>query len=85
MLVISSREFRENQKSYLDKADEGIEILIQRGKNKSYKIVPVSDDDTLISKKDFFEKIDQSLTEIKQGKSTRIKTKEELTRFLDNL
>jgi hypothetical protein len=39
MLVVSTREFRDKQKSYLDKADEGIEILIQRGKNKSYKVL----------------------------------------------
>jgi antitoxin (DNA-binding transcriptional repressor) of toxin-antitoxin stability system len=51
MLVISSREFRENQKSYLDKVDEGVEILIQRGKNKSYKIVPSTENDTIINKK----------------------------------
>ena len=51
MLVVSSREFRDNQKSYLDKVDEGMEILIQRGKNKSYKIISVTDDDIVINKK----------------------------------
>ena len=50
MLVISSREFRDKQKSYLDQVDEGVELLLQRGKNKSYKIVPVTNDDTIISK-----------------------------------
>ena len=50
MLVVSSREFRDNQKSYLDKVDEGLEILIQREKNKSYKIVPITDNDTVINK-----------------------------------
>jgi antitoxin (DNA-binding transcriptional repressor) of toxin-antitoxin stability system len=50
MLIISSREFRDNQASYLDRVDNGEEILLQRGKNKSYKIVPVSEVDTLINK-----------------------------------
>jgi len=47
MLVISTREFRANQKAYLDKVDEGLSLLIQRGKNKSYRIVPVSEDDSI--------------------------------------
>jgi antitoxin (DNA-binding transcriptional repressor) of toxin-antitoxin stability system len=50
MLIISSREFRDNQASYLDRVDNGEEILLQRGKNKSYKIIPVSEVDTLINK-----------------------------------
>jgi len=49
MLVISTREFRANQKAYLDKVDEGLSLLIQRGKNKSYRIVPVGDNDKLVS------------------------------------
>ena len=50
MFIISSREFRDNQASYLDRIDSGEEILVQRGKNKSYKIIPVSEEDTVISK-----------------------------------
>jgi len=49
MLVISTTEFRDKQKSYLDKIDSGIEILIHRSKDKSYKIVPVSEYDTVIN------------------------------------
>jgi antitoxin (DNA-binding transcriptional repressor) of toxin-antitoxin stability system len=50
MLVISSREFRDRQKNYLDEVDNGVEILIQRGKDKAYRIVPVTKDDTVIGK-----------------------------------
>jgi hypothetical protein len=85
MLVISSREFRDKQKAYLDKVDEGIEILIQRGKYKSYKVIPVSEDDTLMSKKDFFAKLDHSLQQAKEGKTTRVRGVDELNRFLENL
>ncbi|MEA4978689.1 MAG: prevent-host-death protein, partial [Petrimonas sp.] len=63
MIIVSSREFRDKQKSYLDKVDEGVEILIRRGKNKSYKIVPVQEDDTLMSKEEFFAMIDRALEE----------------------
>lgn len=85
MLVVSSREFRANQKSYLDKIDEGAEILIQRSKNKSYKIVPVSGDDTLMSKEDFFAKINLSLQQIDEGKFTTLTTKQDITNFLTAL
>jgi PHD/YefM family antitoxin component YafN of YafNO toxin-antitoxin module len=50
MLIISSREFRANQKSYLDQVDAGQELLVQRGKDKSYKVIPVTEFDTIISK-----------------------------------
>ena len=68
MLVISTREFRDRQRSYLDKVDTGTEILIQRRKNKSYKIVPVTEDDTLISKEEYFVKLERGLQSIKEGK-----------------
>ena len=85
MLVVSTREFRDNQKSYLDKIDAGIELLIQRGKRKTYKIIPVSDDDTLMSKEEFFAKIDRSIQQAKEGKVTTVRSIEELTAFLDSL
>ena len=61
MLIISTKEFRDRQRSYLDQVDSGTEILIQRGKNKSYKIVPVTDDDTLMSKEEYFAKLERGL------------------------
>ncbi|SCD22236.1 Hypothetical protein PSM36_3453 [Proteiniphilum saccharofermentans] len=85
MIIISSREFRDKQKNYLDKVDEGVELLIRRGKDRSYRIVPVKEDDTLMSKEEFFAKIDRSLQEIEEGKFTRISGKKELQEFLDNL
>jgi len=68
MLVISTREFREKQKSYLDKVDTGTEILIQRKRNRSYRIVPVTKDDTLMSKEEYFAMLDRGLQSIKEGK-----------------
>ena len=49
MLVISSREFRQNQRLYFEKADKGEQIIVQRGKNKSYVLTPVNDDDVYLS------------------------------------
>ena len=49
MLVISSREFRQNQRLYFDKVDKGEQIIVQRGKDKSYILTPVSEDDLYFS------------------------------------
>lgn len=75
MLVISSREFREHQKSYFEKVDNGEQVVIQRGKNKSYKLVPVEDDDSLMSKDEFYAKLERSLQQIKEGDTVKLTPK----------
>lgn len=75
MLVVSTGEFRGRQKAYLDKVDSGTELIIQRSKNRSYKIVPVQEDDTLMSKKEFFARIDATRAEYDEGKIVSFKTK----------
>jgi AMMECR1 domain-containing protein len=67
MLVISTREFRDKQKSYLDKVDSGIQVLILRGKNKSYRLLPVTEDDTLMSKEDFMTQVNKGKEQIRDG------------------
>jgi hypothetical protein len=92
MLVISSKEFRDNQKSYFDRVDNGEQILVQRSKNKSYKIIPVTDDDIVIknpspSKDPYFnipqniEKIKLSIQQAEQGNTLSVK-EEELGKYL---
>ena len=49
MLVISSREFRDNQAEYMDRADKGEQIIVHRGRNKAYAITPVKKSDIYIS------------------------------------
>ena len=86
MLVVGSREFRNRQRNYLDKVDAGMEILIQRGRTKSYKVTAVPEKyDTLMSKEDFFAKIDQAVKEIEDGKGMVVKDRNELMAYLDSL
>ena len=68
MLVISSREFRDNQKKYFDSVDNGEQVVVQRGKDRSYKLVPVTDDDTCMTKEEFYAKIEHSLQQACEGK-----------------
>ena len=59
MLIVSSAEFRANQKTYLDQIDEGAEILIQRGKNKAYRVTPIAETDTVVSEEHILEPDEQ--------------------------
>jgi len=77
MLVISSREFRANQGKYLSLAAEGKDILLKSREKGSFKIVPVTDDDTLISKEEYFAMLDRGIQNMKEGKGKQY-TLEEL-------
>lgn len=81
MLVISSREFRQNQKEYFERADKGEYIIVQRGKNKSYALTPVSEDDMYFNT-EMLKKIKQSILEVKKGQTQRLSTTNEISDLL---
>ena len=81
MLIISSREFRQNQRFYLDKVDQGEQIIVQRGKDKSYVLTPVSADDLYFNAA-MVKRIKQSLKEADQGQIEKISTPKELRELL---
>jgi hypothetical protein len=85
MKVISTREFRENQGQYLGMAKNGEDIVLKSRAKGSFKIVPITEDDTLMSKKEFFAKIDRGLQEAKEGKGTVLASKEDLMAYFENL
>lgn len=72
MLVISSREFRENQKKYFDSIDNGEQVIVQRGKDRAYKLVPVTNDDTCMTQEEFYAKIEHALQQVKDGKTNTL-------------
>lgn len=73
MLVISSREFRQNQRSYFEKADKGEQIIVQRGKDKAYALTPVNEDDVYFNT-EMLERIKESIKQVEDGKVKRIST-----------
>jgi len=48
MKIVTSREFRDNQKKYFDLVDNKEQVIVKRSKKRAYKLVPVTDDDMLI-------------------------------------
>lgn len=71
IIEVTSREFREKQKSFFDKADNGEKIIIKRRNKKSYVLTPVDEDDLYFTPK-MMKKIEQSVQEAKEGKVTRL-------------
>ncbi|MDR0907832.1 MAG: type II toxin-antitoxin system Phd/YefM family antitoxin [Rikenellaceae bacterium] len=85
MLIVSTGEFRGNQKSYLDKVDNGTELIIQRSKNRAYKIIPVEEDDSLMTKEEFFARVDAARAEYDEGKFISFKSDEDMLSFFEKL
>ena len=76
--------FRANQSKYLGLAAGG-ESVILTSRTGSFKIVPITEDDSLISKKEFFARIDEARKSIAEGKGTSVSGKEELDSLLASL
>jgi len=68
----------------MDMADNGEQIIVQRGKNKAYSITPITNDDIYFSK-EMVEKLEKSLSQAKNGEVTKVTGKEALVEFLKDL
>ncbi|PWE00188.1 prevent-host-death protein [Marinilabilia rubra] len=81
MLIISSREFRQNQKLYFEKVDKGEQVIVQRGKDKSYALTPINEDDVYFSA-EMIRKIKLSAEQARNGEVKRISSSREINDLL---
>ena len=72
MRIISSREFNDNQKLYFDLADQNEQIIVQRGKDKAYMLIPITESDRLSTNPALINKIKEAERAIREGKTTKI-------------
>lgn len=84
MTIISSRDFRSNQGKYLGMAANG-ENVILTSRVGSFKIVPVSGEDTIMNKSEFASKLEAAIQSIQDGKGRVVSGEDELTSFLNQL
>jgi len=84
MIIISSREFRDNQAKYLNKVDEGEQIIVQRGKDKSYTLTPVKEDDLYLTPQ-MMQRLKASLQQAKAGQVKSVTNEKELADLLESL
>lgn len=66
---------------YFERADKGEQIIVQRGKDKSYALTPISEDD-LYFNAEMVERIKQSMKQVESGKTKKVTTSEEINELL---
>jgi len=84
MTLISIRDFRSNQGKYLELAANG-ESVILTSRHGNFKIVPVTEDDSVVSKSEFLAKIEAARASIVNGEGISVNGKNELSSFLESL
>jgi len=84
VIIISSSEFRNNQKKYLDRVDKGEQVIVQRGEDKAYALTPITDDDQYFTP-EMIKKIEKSIQQIKDGESITFNTPAEMRAYFDSL
>lgn len=73
MIIISSREFSDNQKKYFDLVDQNEQVIVQRGKQKSYMLSRLSEIDRMSTNPELIAKIKKAEKEIAAGNVIQIK------------
>ena len=75
MLVISTRDFRANQSKFMDMANNGEDIILKSRKKGSFKLVPLTEEDTVIGKRDIMNELKGALQQVKDHLDGKIKLK----------
>ncbi len=73
MEVITAREFRANQSKYFGKASKGEDIILKSRGLGSFRLVPVTSDDSVINKPDLTERLSMALREVQLMREGKIK------------
>ena len=84
MVVVSSREFRANQRKYFDLARVN-DVVITSRSHGSYRLVPITEEDTLIDQATLDAKIRQGIADYESGRVHRMGEGESSEEFLDRM
>lgn len=84
MVFVSSREFRANQRKYFDLAKSNTVVITSRS-HGNYRLVPISDSDTIVDDAALQSKINRGIAEYEQGKVTAIAEGESMQDFLNRM
>ena len=82
MVVVSSREFRANQRKYFELARTN-DVVITSRSHGSYRLVPISEDDTLIDRESLDARIRQGIQDYEADKVIKMKDNESSEEFLE--
>jgi len=67
MIVLTGREFRANQAKYVGVAQSGEDVVV-KSRVGSFRIVPIAEDDIIISKNNLSESLYRALLEVKNAR-----------------
>lgn len=84
MTSLSFTDFRNNMANSFDRVDAGEHVFINRGGKKMYTIIPVSDDDLMITPS-LSAKIEKARQEYREGKTIALKSHEEIDMYFESL
>lgn len=84
MVVVSSREFRANQRKYFDLARVNDVVIVSRS-HGSYRLVPIKEQDTLIDQATLDAKIRQGIADYEAGMVHRMHENESSEAFLERM
>ena len=84
MEIVSSRDFRSQMGEYLRKALSS-EVVIKSRDCGSFKLVPLTEDDTLMTKEEFFAKIDRAISNLRAGNGYTMMEGESLEEFMERM
>ena len=73
MVIVSSREFRDHLKKYFELVDQDEQIIIQRGKDRAYIIVPLNDADRLSVNEELIQTVREAEEEYSKRETIRVK------------
>jgi hypothetical protein len=82
MVIISTREFRQNIKKYLDLIYKNERVIIKRGKAKVYEISTNVKNDRFFDDPSIQERLSKSIQSYKKGKTVKL-TDEQLKNLLE--
>lgn len=85
MIIISSREFRANTGRYLNMVANGVDVILKSRDCGSFRLTPVKESDMVMSEKEYYEKIDHSINQVKEGNVIYQKEGESANDFVDRM
>ncbi|MBQ2912384.1 MAG: prevent-host-death protein [Bacteroidales bacterium] len=84
MIIVTSRDFRANQRKYFDLARTNDVIITSRAFG-SYKLVPVAKEDNVIDAETLDAKIKKGIEEYNKGKVYKMNDGEDMSGFLGRM
>ena len=85
MIVVTGRDYRANLAKYYGLAQKGEDVVV-KARYGSWKVVPITEDDVVVNKRDLPQELRNALLEVKESMEGKKKlmTWEELVNDLDD-